>query len=435
MFFVINSNSTNFSLQKRKEKAICSGQHNFFSIYTDRAKNAELWDVDGKHYIDFSSGVAVTNTGHLHPEVFSAIKDQLEHFSHTCFLINPYEVGVRLAETLNEIVPIKKAKSAFSTTGAEAIENALKIAKYYTSRSGIIAFHGGFHGRTHMCIGLTGKVSPYKVGFGPMPGEIYHVPFPIDYYGISVADSLKALEDLFKFQVDSQRIGAIVVEIVQGEGGFYKMPDGFLKNLRDFCDTYGIVLIVDEIQTAFARTGKMFATEYHDVEPDLIVLSKGLGGGIPISAVVGKEHIMDSLKAGALGGTYICSPLGCASALAVIDVIKKEKLCESAIKIGEKIVKKLIPLQKRFSQSIAPIRNLGAMVALEFVKNGSADHPHPQLVKDIISKAAEKGLIILPCGRYGNVIRFLTPLTIGDDLLQKGLDIFVVAASEVLIKD
>lgn len=417
------TNADNFSLQKRKENAISTGQGNLLPIYIARAKNAELWDVEGKRYIDFAAGIAVVNTGHSHPQVISAIREQLDNFSHTCVMINPYIAAVELAEKLNEIAPIKKAKTVLTTTGSDAVENAVKIAKYKTQRPGIISFYGAFHGRTYMCMHLTGKVIPYKLNFGAGPNGIYHIPYPIAYHGVEVKDSLKALDNLFKHQVQPDQVAAIIIEVVQGEGGFYIVPDVFLKELRAVCDQHGILLIVDEIQSGFARTGKMFAINHYDVEPDLITLAKGLGGGVPISAVVGKAEIMDSLKLGALGGTYVGSPIGCAAALAVIDVIEKEGLCEKANHLGNIARDHLDALQKKIPKTIGQVRNLGAMVAVELVKDGDASKPDADLTRAIVKKASENGLIILPCGVRGNVIRILFPLTIPQDILQEGLNL------------
>ena len=422
----------NLALQKRKENAISTGQGNLLPIYISKAKGAELWDVEGRRYIDFAAGIAVVNTGHGHPKVLSAIKEQLDRFSHTCVMINPYMAAVELAEKLNEIVPIKKAKTVLTTTGSDAVENAIKIAKYKTQRPGIISFYGAFHGRTYMCMGLTGKVIPYKLNFGLGPNGIYHIPFPIAYHGVEVKDCLKALDNLFKHEVQADQIAAIIIEVVQGEGGFYIVPDAFLKELRAICDHHGILLIVDEIQSGFARTGKMFALDHYDVEPDLVTLAKGLGGGVPISAVVGKAEIMDSLKLGALGGTYVGSPLGCAAALAVIDVIEKEGLCEKANHLGKITCDYLKTLQEKIPKTIGHVRNLGAMIAIEFVKDGDANKPDADLTKAIVKKASENGLIILPCGVRGNAIRILFPLTISEEILKEGLQLLSKTILEVV---
>jgi len=332
-------------------------------------------------------------------------------------------------------VPIQFAKTMFVTTGAEAVENAIKIARAHTGRRGVIAFNGGFHGRTSMCMALTGKVAPYKAQFGPFPGEIYHVPFPIEYHGVSVADSLAAIETLFKVEIEAEAIAAMIIEPIQGEGGFYAVPAGFLAELRKLCDKHGIVLICDEIQTGFARTGKMFATEYDGIEPDLMTMAKGMAGGFPIAAVVGKAEIMDAPQPGGLGGTYGGSPIGCAAGLAVLDVIEEEKLCERALQIGDIIGKNLQALKLVHSQNIGNVRYRGAMVAMELVKNGDPNQPDPELAKSIVAQAAERGLVLLSCGIRGNVIRILVPLTISDAILNEGLQLLgnIVSDSVALV--
>jgi 4-aminobutyrate aminotransferase/(S)-3-amino-2-methylpropionate transaminase len=414
----------NKSLQERKDKAIALGQGTLTSIYIDRARNAELWDIEGKRYIDLGSGIAVVNTGHNHPGVQAAVKAQLEKFDHTCLTVTPYVGAVELAEKLNVAVPgDTPKKTAFVTTGAEAVENAIKIARAYTGRSGAIAFNGGFHGRTNLTLGLTGKVTPYKAGFGPFPSEIHHVPFPNAYHGISVQESLRALEMLFMVTIDPARVAAIIIEPVQGEGGFYVAPVDFLRSLRELCDQYGILLICDEIQSGFARTGKMFATEYAGIEPDLMTLAKGMSAGFPLAAVVGKAHIMDAPMPGGLGGTFSGSPIGCAAALAVLDAIEEENLCEHAVDVGEKIVSRLEIMQDRYPSHIGDIRSIGAMVAIELVEGGSASVPDPAMARAIVAEAAINGLILLSCGIRGNVIRFLPPLTISDELIVESMDL------------
>jgi 4-aminobutyrate aminotransferase / (S)-3-amino-2-methylpropionate transaminase / 5-aminovalerate transaminase len=423
-----NSNS---DLHDRRQRAIPRGVSNSLAVYADHASNAEVWDVEGKRYIDFGTGIAVLNTGHLHPKVKEAVAAQLEKFSHTCFQVTPYESYVELAERLNEIAPGKTPKKTiFLTTGAEAIENAVKIARYHTKRSAVIAFSGGFHGRTYLGSSLTGKVQPYKAGFGPMMPEIYHVPFPMTYHGVSVQDSLEALYGLFKADVDPARVAAIVIEPVLGEGGFYQAPVELLRKLRGLCDQHGILLIVDEIQTGFGRTGRMFAVEYSGIEPDLMTIAKSVSGGIPLSAVIGKAEIMDSPLPGGLGGTFAGSPLACVAGLAVLDVIEEEQLIQRANHIGKFMTSRLSGLQVRFP-SIGEVRALGAMVAIELVKNCSADQPDAELTRQLVQAAARKGLILLSCGIYANVIRFLAPLTIPDALLKEGFNLFEQALQEV----
>jgi 4-aminobutyrate aminotransferase/(S)-3-amino-2-methylpropionate transaminase len=400
-------------------------------VYADRASNAELWDVEGRRLIDFASGIAVLNTGHLHPKIQAAVGAQLSRLSHACFQVTPYESYVALAERLNSLMPAAGPhKTLFLTTGAEAVENAIKIARYHTRRSAVIAFGGGFHGRTLACMSLTGKVQPYKAGFGPLLPEVFHAPFPMAYHGVSTAHSLAALEHLFKADVDPARVAAIIVEPVQGEGGFYVAPPEFLRALRALCDQHGIVLIIDEIQTGFARTGRMFAIEHSGVEPDLMTVAKSLAGGVPLSAVIGKAPIMDAPLAGGLGGTYAGSPLGCAAGLAVLDVIETEKLCARAERLGSTLLARLSDLQTRWP-CIGDVRGLGAMVAMELVKDRRADAPDADLAKALVQAAGRRGLVLLSCGIYGNVIRFLTPLTIPDGILAEGLAILEAALEDV----
>lgn len=423
-----NSNS---DLQERRQKAIPRGVANSLAIYAERASNAEVWDVEGRRYIDFGTGIAVLNTGHLHPKIKSAIAAQLERFTHTCFQVTPYESYVELAEQLNALAPGKTPKKTiFLTTGAEAIENAVKIARYHTKRSAIITFSGGFHGRTMLGISLTGKVQPYKAGFGPMMPEVYHVPFPMAYHGVTVEDSLEALYGLFKADVDPARVAAIVIEPVLGEGGFYQAPVELLRKLRGLCDQHGILLIVDEIQTGFGRTGRMFAVEYSGIEPDLMTIAKSVSGGVPLSGVIGKADIMDSPAPGGLGGTFAGSPLACAAGLAVLNVIKEEQLLQRSNHIGKFMTSRLSGLQVRFP-SIGEVRGLGAMVAIELVKNCNAAEPDAELTRQLVQAAGRRGLILLSCGIYGNVIRFLAPLTISDALLKEGFNLFEQALQDV----
>ncbi len=430
--------SKNAELQVRRDAAFARGLGNQLPVYIERAENAEMWDVEGRRYIDFAGGIAVLNTGHVHPQVKAAVASQLEKFSHTCLMVTPYAVAVELAEKLNALMPAKGAKkSIFVTTGAEAVENAIKIARAHTGRPGVIAFGGGFHGRTFMAMALTGKVAPYKAGFGPFPGDVYHAPFPISYHGVSVEDSLEAIERLFKYDIEPGRTAAIIVEPVMGEGGFYIAPPEFLRALRTMCDTHGIVLIIDEIQTGFARTGRMFAIEHSGVEPDLMTVAKSLAGGFPLAGVVGRAEIMDAPAPGGLGGTYAGSPIACAAALAVLDVIEKEKLCGRAERIGAHIVGRLRGLAMEVDV-IGELRNLGAMVAMELVKGGDPHQPDADLAKAVVKHAAAKGLVLLSCGIYGNVLRILVPLTASDAIINEGLDILAetlreLAGSEVKV--
>jgi len=423
--------SKNAELQERRDAAFARGLGNQLPVYVERAQNAEMWDVEGRRYIDFAGGIAVLNTGHVHPEVKAAVARQLDKFSHTCLMVTPYAVAVELAEKLNALMPAKgPKKSIFVTTGAEAVENAIKIARAHTGRPGVIAFGGGFHGRTFMAMALTGKVAPYKAGFGPFPGDVYHAPFPIPYHGVSVEDSLEAIERLFKYDIEPGRVAAIIVEPVMGEGGFYIAPPDFLRALRALCDRHGIVLVIDEIQTGFARTGRMFAIEHSGVEPDLMTIAKSLAGGFPLAGVVGRAEIMDAPAPGGLGGTYAGSPIACAAALAVLDVIDKEKLCERAERIGAQIIGRLRGLAMEVAV-IGELRNLGAMVAMELVKGGDPHQPDADLAKAVVKHAAAKGLVLLSCGIYGNVLRILVPLTASDAIVNEGLDILGETLREV----
>lgn len=414
---------SNSEWQQRKNQAFPRGMGNMLPIFVEKARNAEVWDIEGNRYIDFAAGIAVVNTGHSHPDIVAAVKAQLDGFSHTCIMITPYTNAVELAERLITAAPFEDGRTVFVSTGAEAVENAVKIARAHTGRPGVIAFGGGFHGRTNLCMGLTGKVVPYKKGFGPFTPEIYHVPFPAEYLGVSGDDSLHALEQVFKNDIEASRVAAIIIEPVQGEGGFYAVPDGFLGRLREVCDRHGIVFICDEIQTGFGRTGRMFACEYESVVPDIITLAKGIAGGFPIAAVVGKAKIMDGPEPGGLGGTYAGSPLGCAAGVAAMKVIEKEDLCNRSLEVGRRLKEGLNKLQAKFPDRIGDVRGKGAMVAMELVKNGDVNQPDADLTKALVAAVAKNGLLLLSCGVRGNVIRILTPLTIPFDHLDEGLAI------------
>jgi 4-aminobutyrate aminotransferase/(S)-3-amino-2-methylpropionate transaminase len=427
--------TSNADLQTRREAAVPRGVATMLPVFAARARGAELWDIEGKRYIDFAGGIGVLNTGHNHPRVMAAVAAQLDGFSHSCFQVTPYESYVALAERLNALMPGPGPKqSLFLTTGAEAVENAVKIARAHTGRPAVIAFSGAFHGRTMMGMALTGKVVPYKVGFGPFPGEVYHAPFPNSYRGIESADALAALEGLFKTDIDPARVAAMIVEPVQGEGGFNIAPTEWLQGLRAICDRHGILLIVDEIQTGFARTGKMFAIEHSGVAPDMMTLAKSLAGGYPLSAVTGRKTVMESAAPGGLGGTYAGSPFACAAGLAVLDVIAEEKLADRAIAIGGRLKARLKAMAGRnMFTCIGDVRGLGAMVAMELVKDRDSREPAPALTKALVQTAAAKGLVILSCGTYANVIRFLIPLVASDALIDEGLDILESALEEQMV--
>lgn len=419
----------NETMDQRRTGAIARGVGVQTQIFADRAENAEIWDVEGRRYIDFSSGIAVLNTGHRHPKVMRAVHDQMERFTHTCHQVVPYENYVGLAERLNKIVPgDSQKKTIFVTTGAEALENAVKIARASTGRNAVVAFSGGFHGRTFMTMALTGKVFPYKVGFGTMPGDVYHVPFPVELHGISEDDSIAALERLFKADVDPARVAAIVIEPVQGEGGFYITPKSFMQRLREICDKNGILLIVDEVQTGFARTGTMLAIEQYDIEPDLVTMAKSLAGGFPLAAVAGKASVMDAPVPGGLGGTYGGNPLGIAAAHAVLDVIEEEGLCDRANRLGARLKQRLESLRGDVPE-ISDVRGPGFMNAVEFkgAASGAPDSAFTNRVREI---ALSKGLILLTCGIHANVIRFLSPITIQDEVFSEALDILETSIKE-----
>jgi 4-aminobutyrate aminotransferase len=412
----------NADVSERKDGAIARGVGMMTQIFADRAENSEIWDIEGTRYIDFAAGIAVVNTGHRHPKVIEAVKAQLDRFTHTCHQVVPYENYISLAERLNALVPGDfEKKTVFVTTGAEAAENAVKIARAATGRSAVIAFSGGFHGRTFMGMALTGKVVPYKKGFGSMPGDVFHAPFPVPMHGVTVEDSIAALDRLFKADVDADRVAAIILEPVQGEGGFYDAPRELLVHLRAFCDEHGILLIADEVQTGFARTGKMFAMEHHDVVADLTTMAKGLGGGFPIAAVTGRATVMDAANPGGLGGTYGGSPMGVAAAHAVLDVIVEENLCDRANALGSRLKQRLESLRSDIPE-IADIRGLGFMTAVEFnLPDGST--PNADFTNAVKAHALTRNLILLTCGVHGNVVRFLAPITIQDDVFTEALDI------------
>ncbi len=413
----------NAELMARKVATIARGIGNAHPVFAAKALNSEIWDVEGKRYIDFCAGIAVVNTGHCHPKIIEAVAKQLPLFTHTCFQVVAYESYVELAERICKMAPGNHPKKAFfMSTGAEAVENAIKLARAYTGRSAIIAFNGAFHGRTMYSLALTGKVDPYKTGFGPFPGEIYHAQFPSAINGVSVDDSIASIEKLFKNDVEPARVAAIFVEPVQGEGGYIPAQPEFLRRLRALCDKHGILLVADEIQTGIARTGKLFAMEHSGVVADLTTLAKGLGGGMPISAVVGRADVMDHSSPGGFGSTYAGNPLACAAALAVLDVVEEEKLCLRSMAIGERLHSFFKTLAKKHA-CIGDVRGLGAMTAVEFFHDGDLARPAPEIANALKAEALKRGLLLLTCGNNGNVLRVMTPLTIPFDVLDEGLAI------------
>ena len=421
---------SNQDLHNRRLVATPRGIGVMANFFIERALNAEVWDVEGKRYIDFAGGIAVLNTGHRHPKIVVAIEAQLQRFTHTCYQVLPYESYVTLAERINALTPGSHAKkTCFFSSGAEAVENAIKIARAYSGRPGIIAFSGAFHGRTMMGCALTGKVAPYKIGFGPFPAEIYHAPFPVDLHGVSVEDSIKAIHTLFKSDIDPKRVAAIILEPVQGEGGFYVTPPALMQALREECDEHGILLIYDEVQTGFGRTGKLFAAEHYEVMPDIIVMAKSMAGGTTLSAVCGKAEVMDGPAPGGLGGTYAGNPLAIAAAHAVIDIIEQEQLVARANVLGERLVARLKKAQEN-NPTIKEVRGLGSMIAVEFF-DSVTDQPSMEITKQVQQAALAEGLILLTCGVYTNALRFLYPLTIEDAVFDEALDILDRALMKV----
>jgi 4-aminobutyrate aminotransferase/(S)-3-amino-2-methylpropionate transaminase len=375
----------------------------------------------------------VLNTGHCHPAVIEAVKAQLDRYTHTCFQVVAYEPYVELAERLNAMAPGAFAKRAlFLSTGAEAVENAVKIARAYTKRSGIIAFTGGYHGRTMMTLGLTGKVAPYKTGFGPFPGEVFHALFPNELHGVSVADALDSVRTILKNDIEASRVAAFIVEPVQGEGGFYVAPPAFVEGLKKIADEHGILLIADEVQTGAGRTGTWFASEQWPVAPDLIATAKSLAGGFPISGVVGRAEVMDAPGPGGLGGTYAGSPIGCAAALAVIQAFEDEQLLARARSMGATLIARLKAIAAD-TPAIGDVRGLGAMVAIELFEGGNLARPDAALTGRVVAEAQRRGLILLSCGSHGNVIRILAPLTASDAVVVEGLQILADSFAAVAV--
>ncbi len=414
---------SNAALMARRRAAIARGVGQVHEIFVQRARDCEVWDVEGRRYIDFAGGIGVVNTGHCHPKVVEAVAQQLQRYSHTCFQLLAYEPYVELAERLIRLLPGDFAKKAmFMSTGAEAVENAIKIARAHTRRDAVIAFGGGFHGRTNMAMALTGKVAPYKAGFGPFPAGIFHAQFPNALHGIGVEQALRSVDHILKCDVGADEVAAMIIEPVQGEGGFYVAPFEFLHELRALCDRHGIVLIADEIQCGAGRTGTWLAIEQSGVVPDLVTMAKSMAGGFPISAVLGRADIMDAAAVGGLGGTYAGNPLACAAALAVLDVFEQEKLLERGARLGERLPAGLREIAAR-QPAIGEVRGLGPMVAIELLADGRADRPDADLTRRLMAEAARRGLILLSCGIYGNVIRILVPLTASDALIDEGLKI------------
>jgi 4-aminobutyrate aminotransferase / (S)-3-amino-2-methylpropionate transaminase / 5-aminovalerate transaminase len=413
----------NIELLNRRNLAVPRGVGTALPIFVARAENAEMWDEEDRRYIDFAGGIAVLNVGHRHPRVTAAVRAQLDDYMHVAFQVTAYAPYIELAERLNALAPFSgDARTLLLTTGAEAVENAVKIARAATGRSGVIAFAGGFHGRTALTMALTGKVAPYKRGFGAPVPNVYHVPFPVPHQGIDVEHTLRAIRYLFAADLPPEDVAAIIIEPVQGEGGFHTAPAELLVALREMCDEFGIMLIADEVQTGFGRTGRMFGIEHSGIEPDLVTVAKSMGGGLPISGVIGRAGVMDAVEPGGLGGTYGGSPLGCAAGLAVLDVIEDEGLLERAEAMGKRIMRRLEELAMRNDLlPIGHIRGLGAMIAFDLLDGRGSDAVAPNGAKAITTRAAAEGLILLSCGTYGETIRILVPLTASDAIVDEGL--------------
>jgi 4-aminobutyrate aminotransferase/(S)-3-amino-2-methylpropionate transaminase len=416
---------------ERKERVVADPLSLTFPIVIERGEGATLTDVDGNTFIDFTGGVGCLNVGHAHPRVVEAAQEQLERFSHTDFTIVPYEMYVKLAERLCDLAPIENAKAAFFNAGTEAVENAIKFARSYTGRPAVVAFEGGFHGRTLLALSMTSKTHPYKAGLGPFAPEVYRAPFPNEYRGPSSAEALAALERALITQVAAETVAAIVIEPVQGEGGFVVAPPEFVEGVRRLCDEHGIVMVVDEVQTGFARTGKLFAIEHYGVEPDLITIAKSIAMGLPLSGVVGKAPIMDAPPDSAIGGTYVGNPVAQAAALAVLDVIGEEDLCARASVLGDQLRERMLAWKQRFPQ-VGDVRGLGAMLAIELVEDRDTKQPAATLASAVTEEAARRGLLLLKSGIYSNCIRVLTPLTLSDAELDEALDVWEQALEAVL---
>jgi len=420
------------AIVERKERVIARPMALYLPIVAAEGHGATLTDVDGNSYIDFTGGVGCLNVGHAHPKVVEAVQDQAARFLHTDFTIVPYEVCVTLAERLLALAPFSgPAKAAFFNAGTEAVENAVKFARSYTGRPAVIGFEGGFHGRTLLSLSLTSKTHPYKAGLGPFAPEVYRVPFPNEYRGITSDEALAALERAFLTQVAADDVAAIVLEPVQGEGGFVVAPQEFVAGVRAICDRYEIVLVVDEVQTGFGRTGRMFAIEHYGVEPDLMTVAKSIAAGLPLSGVLGRADIMDAPADSAVGGTFVGNPVAQAAALAVLDVFEEEGLVERAERIGETIRGRMLAWQQRHPR-IGDVRGLGAMLAIEYVRDPATKEPAPELATRVAEEAAQRGLLLLKAGTYSNCNRVLCPLVITDPELDEALDAWEAALDAVL---
>ena len=415
--------NSNKELMQRRSQAIPRGVGQIHPIFADRAENCRVWDVEGREYLDFAGGIAVLNTGHLHPKVVAAVEAQLKKLSHTCFQVLAYEPYLELCEIMNQKVPGNFAKKTLLvTTGSEAVENAVKIARAATKRSGTIAFSGAYHGRTHYTLALTGKVNPYSAGMGLMPGHVYRALYPCPLHGISEDDAIASIHRIFKNDAAPEDIAAIVIEPVQGEGGFYAATPAFMQRLRALCDEHGIMLIADEVQSGAGRTGTLFAMEQMGVAPDLTTFAKSIAGGFPLAGVTGRAEVMDAVAPGGLGGTYAGNPIACVAALEVLKVFEQENLLQKANDLGQKLKDGLLAIAEKHPE-IGDVRGLGAMIAIELFEDGDHNKPDAKLTAEIVARARDKGLILLSCGPYYNVLRILVPLTIEDAQIRQGLEI------------
>ncbi|HHW8764493.1 4-aminobutyrate--2-oxoglutarate transaminase [Salmonella enterica] len=415
--------NTNNALMQRRHNAVPRGVGQIHPIFAERAENCRVWDVEGSEYLDFAGGIAVLNTGHLHPGIVSAVEAQLKKLSHTCFQVLAYEPYLALCERMNQKVPGDFAKKTLLvTTGSEAVENAVKIARAATKRSGAIAFSGAYHGRTHYTLSLTGKVHPYSAGMGLMPGHVYRALYPCPLHNISDDDAIASIERIFKNDAAPEDIAAIIIEPVQGEGGFYAASPAFMQRLRALCDQHGIMLIADEVQSGAGRTGTLFAMEQMGVAADITTFAKSIAGGFPLAGVTGRADVMDAIAPGGLGGTYAGNPIACAAALAVLDIFEQENLLQKANTLGNTLRDGLMEIAETHRE-IGDVRGLGAMIAIELFENGDPGKPNATLTADIVARAREKGLILLSCGPYYNILRILVPLTIEASQIRQGLEI------------
>ncbi|HBJ7660100.1 TPA: 4-aminobutyrate--2-oxoglutarate transaminase [Salmonella enterica subsp. enterica serovar Goldcoast] len=422
--------NTNNALMQRRHNAVPRGVGQIHPIFAERAENCRVWDVEGSEYLDFAGGIAVLNTGHLHPGIVSAVEAQLKKLSHTCFQVLAYEPYLALCERMNQKVPGDFAKKTLLvTTGSEAVENAVKIARAATKRSGAIAFSGAYHGRTHYTLSLTGKVHPYSAGMGLMPGHVYRALYPCPLHNISDDDAIASIERIFKNDAAPEDIAAIIIEPVQGEGGFYAASPAFMQRLRALCDQHGIMLIADEVQSGAGRTGTLFAMEQMGVAADITTFAKSIAGGFPLAGVTGRADMMDAIAPGGLGGTYAGNPIACAAALAVLDIFEQENLLQKANTLGNTLRDGLMEIAETHRE-IGDVRGLGAMIAIELFENGDPGKPNATLTADIVARAREKGLILLSCGPYYNILRILVPLTIEASQIRQGLEIIAQCFDE-----